>query len=257
MARMIDYNSYMWSWSPCSRHFLNEYLDSGYGNCLLDGNEPNTSLQQMQLEQHEQQGGHGQRRSFDVANLYTNNTLSNDYQRFVPAGEYYNVHRQCELVFGKGSSLCPDMPVCSRLWCKIPGEQGCRTQSMPWADGTYCKRNHWCQMGQCVSKKPITAVDGRWGEWSPYSKCSLPCGGGIRRSQRQCDSPPPSNGGRYCLGERVKYQSCNLEACNQKLNATTPDLREQQCSAYNNQSFGISSVPANVTWVPHYAGGKL
>lgn len=27
MARMIDYNSHMWSWSPCSKHFITEFLE--------------------------------------------------------------------------------------------------------------------------------------------------------------------------------------------------------------------------------------
>ena len=36
--------------------------------------------------------------------------------------------------------------------------------------------------------------------------CSRTCGGGVKRSTRNCDNPAPSNGGKFCLGKRVKYQ---------------------------------------------------
>lgn len=56
-------------------------------------------------------------------------------------------------------------------------------------------------------------VDGDWGPWGPWGECSRTCGGGIQFSNRECDNPVPQNGGRFCLGERVKYQSCNTEEC--------------------------------------------
>lgn len=53
-------------------------------------------------------------------------------------------------------------PVCARLWCMPPdvqhelhqkgyksdGPQGCRTQHMPWADGTPCGSGSWCHKGK-------------------------------------------------------------------------------------------------------------
>ena len=55
-------------------------------------------------------------------------------------GELYDMDYQCELVYGKGSRICPYMPVCKRLWCTMEDvtQGGCRTQHMPWADGTRC-----------------------------------------------------------------------------------------------------------------------
>lgn len=56
------------------------------------------------------------------------------------AGEKFTDNQQCELVFGPGSRICSYMPPCTRLWCSENGQEaeGCRTQHMPWADGTKC-----------------------------------------------------------------------------------------------------------------------
>lgn len=56
-------------------------------------------------------------------------------------------------------------------------------------------------------------VDGSWARWEPYGPCSRTCGGGVQLARRQCSSPTPANGGKYCEGVRVKYRSCNLEPC--------------------------------------------
>ncbi len=55
-------------------------------------------------------------------------------------GQLYPRDRQCELVFGPRSRICPYMPECKRLWCTMEDstQGGCRTQHMPWADGTEC-----------------------------------------------------------------------------------------------------------------------
>lgn len=46
-----------------------------------------------------------------------------------------------------------------------------------------------------------------------FDDCSRTCGGGVQKSTRDCNSPAPANGGRYCVGRRVKYQSCNTFEC--------------------------------------------
>ncbi len=107
-------------------------------------------------------------------------------------GELFDMDLQCELVFGPSSKICPYMPVCKRLWCTISSDGGgCRTQHMPWADGTPCAQNKWCQQGECVAIKRIEShpIDGQWGPWNSYSQCSRNCGGGIQRSFRECDQP--------------------------------------------------------------------
>lgn len=128
---------------------------------------------------------------------------------------------------------------------------------MPWADGTPCGahgQNTWCQKAKCVprNRDALRPVDGNWGQWSPFSQCSLPCGGGIQSSHRYCDSPAPANYGKYCTGHRVKYRSCNTDNCPRNL----PDVRSQQCREFDNNNFDISSLNQNVQWVPKY-GGEL
>lgn len=60
---------------------------------------------------------------------------------------------------------------------------------------------------------PSSQVDGSWSKWEPYGPCSRTCGGGVQLARRQCSSPAPANGGKYCEGVRVKYRSCSLESC--------------------------------------------
>merc|ERR1712008_613824 len=104
MSRMLDHNTLPWMWSNCSKHYLTEYLQGGHGTCLED--EP------------------------------WNNKLADRKNDFTLAGELFNATKQCQYVFGRGSSICPYMPTCKRLWCttSIREKEGCRTQHMPWAD---------------------------------------------------------------------------------------------------------------------------
>ena len=169
------------------------------------------------------------------------------------AGEYFNSNAQCELVFGSGSSTCSYMPSCSRLWCSTPGgeELGCKTQHMPWADGTPCGEDRWCMRSQCVSRHDQAwpgQLDGGWGAWQSWSGCSRSCGGGIRRSVRECDRPAPRGGGLYCTGDRVRYQSCSTAQCPQG----GADFRQQQCQAFNGLQHNITDLPTNIKWVAKY-----
>ena len=63
------------------------------------------------------------------------------------------------------------------------------------------------------TKSGLIAVDGAWGDWSPWSYCSKTCGGGERTRTRLCNSPSPSEGGADCLGEDSELLGCNTEPC--------------------------------------------
>lgn len=63
----------------------------------------------------------------------------------------------------------------------------------------------------------------------------------------------PQFGGKYCTGHRVRYRSCNTHECS----STAIDFREEQCIAFNGQTFNINGLPANVKWTPHYTGSKF
>ena len=58
-------------------------------------------------------------------------------------------------------------------------------------------------------------VNGAWGTWTWWSGCSATCGGGYRSRTRQCNSPPPANGGSYCSGSPHDIDSCNTACCPQ------------------------------------------
>lgn len=81
-----------------------------------------------------------------------------------------------------------------------------------------------------------------------FGQCSRACGGGVQSSTRECDSPAPSNGGKYCIGTRIKYRSCNIQDCPHD----SMDFREQQCAEMNNNNFGIQGIDVDVRWVPKY-----
>ncbi|XP_066247328.1 semaphorin 5c [Euwallacea similis] len=61
---------------------------------------------------------------------------------------------------------------------------------------------------------PAQSTDGGWSAWSGWSTCSANCGKGYRIRQRQCDSPSPNNGGQYCKGNDIEYETCNDHVCN-------------------------------------------
>lgn len=152
--------------------------------------------------------------------------------------------------------ILPSQPPCSRLWCATAeGEhKGCRTQHMPWADGTGCGEGYWCLKSECVPKNPDAkkVINGQWGAWQPWTDCSRTCGGGIQKSIRHCTNPSPKNGGHYCVGHRVRYESCNTEDCS----LDAKDFRLEQCEQFNGNDLGIEGVPKDVKWVPKYTSSK-
>lgn len=81
--------------------------------------------------------------------------------------------------------------------------------------------------------------------WGP---CTRTCGGGIRSSRRYCDSPPPANGGPFCTGSKIRYESCNTQPCS----PDAVDFREIQCAEFNGDSKGLQGLPSDVKWVPKY-----
>ncbi|CAL8261026.1 unnamed protein product [Merluccius merluccius] len=218
MAPTLNYDTSPWFWSKCSRKYITEFLDTGYGECLLD--EP-------------------------TARMYEMPTL-------LP-GQLYNANRQCELMFGPGSQVCPYMKQCKRLWCtSAEGDhKGCRTQHMPPADGTECGHGMYCRHGMCINRElDLRPVHGEWGPWGPYSVCSRSCGGGTRSTSRDCNKPEPRNGGKFCVGRRMKFRSCNTEPCPRG----RKDFREEQCSHFDGKHFNINGLPPSVRWVPKYSG---
>ena len=50
-------------------------------------------------------------------------------------------------------------------------------------------------------------VDGGWNCWSSWG----PCVQGKKTRSRQCNNPPPSGGGKSCIGETSETRQCEDE----------------------------------------------
>jgi len=59
----------------------------------------------------------------------------------------------------------------------------------------------------------ICPVNGGWGTWESWGRCSLSCGSGTQSRMRACDSPAQAGTGLDCVGEDTEFQSCNTESC--------------------------------------------
>uniref|UniRef100_A0A8C3LX66 ADAM metallopeptidase with thrombospondin type 1 motif 6 n=1 Tax=Chrysolophus pictus TaxID=9089 RepID=A0A8C3LX66_CHRPC len=216
MAAHITANTNPFSWSACSRDYITSFLDSGRGTCL--DNEP-------------------PKRDF----LYP----------AVAPGQVYDADEQCRFQYGATSRQCKYGEVCRELWC-LSKSNRCVTNSIPAAEGTLCQTGSiekgWCYQGECVPFGTWPqSIDGDWGPWSIWGECSRTCGGGVSSSIRHCDSPAPSGGGKYCLGERKRYRSCNTDPCP----AGARDFREKQCADFDNMPFRGKYY----NWKPYTGGG--
>ncbi|XP_062125602.1 LOW QUALITY PROTEIN: A disintegrin and metalloproteinase with thrombospondin motifs 9 [Drosophila sulfurigaster albostrigata] len=215
MSSVMGTHMHPWSWSKCSRHYVSEFLEKMDKSCLE--NTPSSFLPNL------------------------NSKLP---------GEIYSLDHQCQLIYGNQSTQCDhNYAECKYLYCK--DNDACHTSSMPWADGTPCNNGrYWCQRGKCESRMAsyTKVVNGGWGPWSPFTPCSLTCGGGVQESRRECDSPQPANNGKFCVGSRKKYRSCNTHACP----AGTMDPRERQCYDMNGKNFNIPGISPHSKWIPKY-----
>ncbi|XP_032319764.1 A disintegrin and metalloproteinase with thrombospondin motifs 4 isoform X3 [Camelus ferus] len=209
-------------WSPCSARFITDFLDNGYGHCLLDKPE---------------------------APLHLPVTFP---------GKDYDADRQCQLTFGPDSRHCPQLlPPCVALWCSghLNGHAMCQTKHSPWADGTPCGPSQACMGGRCLHMDQLQDFNipqaGGWGPWGSWGDCSRTCGGGVQFSSRDCTRPIPRNGGKYCEGRRTRFRSCNTQDCP---TGSALTFREEQCAAYNHRTDLFKNFPGPMDWVPRYTG---
>uniref|UniRef100_A0A672UCX0 ADAM metallopeptidase with thrombospondin type 1 motif 7 n=1 Tax=Strigops habroptila TaxID=2489341 RepID=A0A672UCX0_STRHB len=194
MSPQLLYDTSPLTWSRCSREYITRFLDRGWGLCLDD--PPAREVLDYPL---------------------------------VPPGVLYDVGHQCRLQYGAYSTFCDDMDsVCNTLWCTVGNT--CHSKLDAAVDGTACGENKWCFNGECV---PVgfrpDAINGGWSSWSSWAACSRSCGAGVQSAERQCSSPTPKYGGRYCLGERKRFRICNVRLCP----PDKPSFRQVQCSQFN------------------------
>ncbi|XP_058524820.1 A disintegrin and metalloproteinase with thrombospondin motifs 2 isoform X3 [Ochotona princeps] len=102
-----------------------------------------------------------------------------------------------------------------------------------------------CFKGHCIWLTPdILKRDGNWGAWTPFGSCSRTCGTGVKFRTRQCDNPPPANGGRTCSGLAYDFQLCNPQDCPD----TLADFREEQCRQWD---LYFEHGDGQHHWLPH------
>ncbi|XP_073488988.1 LOW QUALITY PROTEIN: SCO-spondin-like [Aquarana catesbeiana] len=103
----------------------------------------------------------------------------------------------------------PPMPVTLHGAELIPGEEV--------SSGD--KIHHGCSSCTCKNGRMECAFsacpqDGGFTLWSPWSPCSVSCGGlGNMTRSRDCSNPPPANGGRECEGPSVNIKYCQTPDC--------------------------------------------
>ena len=85
----------------------------------------------------------------------------------------------------------------------------------------------------------IVTGNGNWGQWQA-TPCTKTCGSGQQTKYRQCNDPPPSNGGLQCAGvdgiravfERI-CATCNTQACPSKYQSSFHTLYERFNNKYS------------------------
>ncbi|XP_044021259.1 A disintegrin and metalloproteinase with thrombospondin motifs 6-like [Aphidius gifuensis] len=204
-------NVYTFQWSTCSKGFIKTLLESGLGECLND--DPRNPPEKFK------------------------------YPSMLP-GAMYDADFQCDLAH-PGKKLCSGEVNCASLWCQ-DGKK-CVTNNSPPAEGTKCAENKWCIKKQCVQmgSRP-QAINGGWSEWGKVGACSTTCGGGIKFAERECNNPAPLNGGKFCVGERKRLETCNTTPCD----PSKPNFRAVQCSKFDSQY--VLKDKLLHTWAPIY-----
>ncbi|XP_037385538.1 complement component C7 [Talpa occidentalis] len=91
--------------------------------------------------------------------------------------------------------------------------QPCQNGGMVIVEGTQCQCHCKpytfgvaCEKGVLVGDQ-AGGVDGGWTCWSSWG----PCVQGKKMRTRECNNPPPSRGGKSCIGERSENRPCDDE----------------------------------------------
>ncbi|XP_006889645.1 PREDICTED: complement component C7 [Elephantulus edwardii] len=79
----------------------------------------------------------------------------------------------------------------------------CHCQCKPYTYGVACEHG-------VLVENHAGGVDGGWSCWSSWS----PCAQGKKTRSRKCNNPPPSGGGKSCIGETSESKQCEDEELN-------------------------------------------
>ncbi|XP_065054437.1 hemicentin-1-like [Rhopilema esculentum] len=102
----------------------------------------------------------------------------------------------CYKVYRKKSGKCRKKLSEGGKAIKLTYLECCNGRGLAWKTKKKCTR--------CPVK-----VDGGWGKWSSWGSCSATCSSGNKQRTRNCDSPPPKNGGKFCRGLNKDKAACD------------------------------------------------
>jgi len=63
-----------------------------------------------------------------------------------------------------------------------------------------------CKVKECP-------INGGWGTWTSYGKCSKSCGAGTKIRNRDCNNPSPAFNGATCSGSGSQSKHCIVKTC--------------------------------------------
>lgn len=135
-----------------------------------------------------------------------------------------------------------EIKICQKVECPIDGAPGawiawgpcdhqcgaglmtrtrlCDTPK-PQFGGLDCDAVYLSEKATCPNMKPCP-IDGKWGDFSAFSACSVTCGKGTQKKTRSCNKPAPQHGGKPCPNAPAEEtQPCNLKDCVIVTNTTT------------------------------------
>ncbi|XP_045179924.2 coadhesin-like [Mercenaria mercenaria] len=96
--------------------------------------------------------------------------------------------------------------------CSESCDDGVRYRARHCQNGDACVgdvfQQETCNKGRCLH-----VVNGAWGGWASWGKCSSSCGLGYNVRFRSCDSPAPQDGGAACSGKHDQVRVCPLVHC--------------------------------------------